>query len=88
MKVNFENQYAEKNISKFAKQNKLNVKFTYMGDLDIIDELLSIAKDWKYLDMITYNDTSDISIDEIIYMTYNDPKLAKTICNLLDWRLF
>lgn len=40
----YENEYLEANIVSYAEKNNIKVKFTYMGDLDIVTELNSNSK--------------------------------------------
>ena len=42
----YENADLEKNIKSYAKKKKIKVAFTYMGDLDIVDELNSNSKNY------------------------------------------
>lgn len=42
----YENADLEKNIKSYAKKEKIKVAFTYMGDLDIVDELNSNSKNY------------------------------------------
>lgn len=42
----YENEYLETTLKEFAKKNKIKLSFTYMGDLDIIEELNSNSKNY------------------------------------------
>ncbi len=75
----YENADLEKNIKKFARKEKIKVAFTYMGDLDIIDELNSNSKNydavwisnsmWLYMLDNPYlaSDSKSISISPVVF---------------------
>ena len=75
----YENADLEDNIKSYAKKKKINLKFTYMGDLDIIDELNINSKSydavwiansmWLYMLDNTYlvSDSKSISISPVVF---------------------
>ena len=42
----YENQDMEQYVTKFAKKNKINISFEYMGDLEIVEELNNNSKEY------------------------------------------
>ena len=75
----YENKVNEDEIIKFARKNKVNVKFEYMGDLDIVSELNSNSSNydavwisnsmWLYMLNNTYltSDSKSISISPVVF---------------------
>ena len=75
----YENADLEDSIKSYAKKKKINLKFTYMGDLDIIDELNINSKSydavwiansmWLYMLDNTYlvSDSKSISISPVVF---------------------
>ncbi len=75
----YENADLEDNIKSYAKKNKINLKFTYMGDLDIVEELNANSKNydavwiansmWLYMLDNTYltSDSKSISISPVVF---------------------
>ncbi len=75
----YENADLEDNIKSYAKRKKINLKFTYMGDLDIVDELNINSKNydavwiansmWLYMLDNPYlaSDSKSISISPVVF---------------------
>ena len=75
----YENADLEDNIKDFAKKKKIKVAFTYMGDLDIVDELNSNSQNydavwisnsmWLYMLDNPYlaSDSKSISISPVVF---------------------
>ncbi len=75
----YENADLEDNIKSYAKKKKINLNFTYMGDLDIVDELNVNSKKydavwiansmWLYMLDNPYlaSDSKSISISPVVF---------------------
>lgn len=75
----YENKVNEDEIIKFARKNKVNVKFEYMGDLDIVSELNSNSSNydavwisnsmWLYMLNNSYltSDSKSVSISPVVF---------------------
>lgn len=75
----YENADLEDNIKSYAKKKKINLKFTYMGDLDIVEELNVNYKNydavwiansmWLYMLDNPYlaSDSKSISISPVVF---------------------
>ena len=75
----YENADLESEIKSYAKKKKININFTYMGDLDIVDELNTNSKNydavwiansmWLYMLDNSYlvSDSKSISISPVVF---------------------
>ena len=75
----YENKVNEDEIIKFARKNKVNVKFEYMGDLDIVSELNTNSSNydavwisnsmWLYMLNNSYltSDSKSVSISPVVF---------------------
>lgn len=75
----YENKVNEDEIIKFARKNKVNVKFEYMGDLDIVSELNTNSSNydavwisnsmWLYMLNNSYltSDSKSIGISPVVF---------------------
>ena len=93
----YENADLEDNIKKFASKNNIKVAFTYMGDLEIVDELNDNSKKydavwisnsmWLYMLDNPYlaSDSKSISISPIVFgvkkSKFTELKLNSNITN-------
>lgn len=79
----YENADLEDNLKEYAKKNKIKLNFTYMGDLDIIDELNNNSQNydavwiansmWLYMldDSYLVSDSKSISISPVVFGVKN-----------------
>ena len=75
----YENKNVSNEVINYAKKNKMNIEFKYMGDLDIVDELNNNSKEydgilisnsmWLYMLNNNYltSDSKSISISPVVF---------------------